>query len=175
MQNISPDNFFDWLKDEKYKQNPFISLLQKFDCEKSLRILYEAVQPVIHKRHLNISDSELQEFLLLIGIFIRRHPLVSDMGSESDPLKLNLNVPATESDFQEDILSILKKKFDIILYKNEESYFHWIINLYVGRTHYQVNHPASALQLLDNISRLIEKLNPNCMFHSVRIKIWQKI
>lgn len=158
LQNISPDNFFDWLKDEKYKQNPFISLLQKFDCEKSLRILYEAVQPVIHKRHLNISDSELQEFLLLIGIFIRRHPLVSDMGSESDPLKLNLNVPATESDFQEDILSILKKKFDIILYKNEESYFHWIINLYVGRTHYQVNHPASALQLLDNISRLIGEI-----------------
>src|SRR5699024_6080229 len=102
--------------------------------------------------------SELQEFLLLIGIFIRRHPLVSDMGSKPDPLKLNLNVPATESDFQEDILSILKKKFDIILYKNEESYFHWIINLYVGRTHYQVNHPASALQLLDNISRLIGEI-----------------
>ena len=164
LQNISPDNFFDWLKEEKYKQNPFIFLLNKFGCEKSLKILYHEIQPVIHRHHLNISDSELQEFLLLIAVFIKRHSYIGGLGEQANPLKLNINVPDTESDFQEDILSILDKKFDIILYKNEKSYFRWMLSLYVGRTHYQLNHPASALQILDNISRLIGEIETKLHF-----------
>ena len=141
-----------------------IFLLDKFGCEKSLKILYHEIQPVIHRHHLNISDSELQEFLLLIAVFIKRHSYIGGLGEQADPLKLNINVPDTESDFQEDILSILDKKFDIILYKNEKSYFRWMLSLYVGRTHYQLNHPASALQILDNISRLIGEIETKLHF-----------
>ena len=161
IQNVSPDNFLDWLKNEKYKQNPFISLLQKFDYEDSLKLLYRNVQPSIHKRRVDISDNELQEFLLLIGIFIKRHSLI---GNQSDVLNLNITISDTESEFQQDIISILEKKFGIILYDNEKSYFHWMINLYVGRTHYQLNHPASALQILDNVSQLIGEIENKLHF-----------
>ena len=60
LQNITPDNFFDWLKDNNCRSNPFIDLLKDFDYEKTLKVLYQKIQIVIRKRHLNISDKEHQ-------------------------------------------------------------------------------------------------------------------
>ena len=78
LQNIAPDNFFDWLKDNNYRPNHFIDLLKNFDYEEPLKVLYQKIQNVIRKRHLNISDKELQEFLVLIAIFIKRHSYIND-------------------------------------------------------------------------------------------------
>lgn len=163
LQNISPDNFFEWLKDEKYRQNPFIELLKKFNCEQPLKILYQKMQLVIHKRHLNISDKELQEFLLLIAIFIKRHPL---MEQQPDILKLNMQKPDSEyeRDFQMDILKILEKSFQLTPYENEQDYFRWMIHLYIGRTHYELSKQVSAFQNLDNISCLIGEVESKFHF-----------
>lgn len=73
LQNITPAVFFDWIKDTNFRPNPFIDLLKTFHYEEDLKMLYEKLQPVIRKRHLNISDKELQEFLLLMTVFIKRH------------------------------------------------------------------------------------------------------
>ena len=56
----------------------FIDLLKNFDYEEPLKVLYQKMQNVIRKRHLNISDKELQEFLVLIAIFIKRHSYIND-------------------------------------------------------------------------------------------------
>lgn len=79
LQNITPAVFFDWIKDTNFRPNPFIDLLKTFHYEEDLKMLYEKLQPVIRKRHLNISDKELQEFLLLMTVFIKRHSNIEDI------------------------------------------------------------------------------------------------
>lgn len=154
LQNITPDNFFDWLKHDNYRQNPFIDLLKYFDYEQTLQILYQKIQSVIRKRHLTISDKELQEFLVLIAIFIKRHAYIND---QIDILKLTIQDSTTdyEKHFRQDILSILDHEFNIQIYDNEQDYFCWMIHLYVGRSHFELNQQISAFQNLDHISCLI--------------------
>ena len=86
------------------------------------------MQNVIRKRHLNISDKELQEFLVLIAIFIKRHSYIND---QEDILKLTIQDSNTdyEDHFRQDILKILEVDFKIQLYDNERDYFHWMIHL----------------------------------------------
>ena len=95
--------FFDWLKDNNYRPNHFIDLLKNFDYEEPLKVLYQKMQNVIRKRHLNISDKELQEFLVLIAIFIKRHSYIND---QEDILKLTIQDSNTdyEDHFRQDIL-----------------------------------------------------------------------
>lgn len=154
LENISPDNFFDWLKNEKYHPNPMIEFLNKCHCEKNLRILYQKIRSVIHKRHINISDKELQELLLLMSIFIKRHSLTRHQENI-----LPLNIPPEYSDyeqeFQTDILKILNNDFQLTLYDSEKDYFQWMIHLYAGRTHYELHQSVSVFQSLDKISSLI--------------------
>lgn len=163
LQNITPDTFFDWLKDTNIRQNPFIDLLKTFDYEYDLKVLYKKLQPVIRKRHLNISDKELQEFLLLMTVFIKRHFNIKD---QDEILTLTIQDSDTdyEEEFRQDILKILKTNFDINVYDNERAYFHWMIHLYVGRTHYELNQQISAFQNLDHISSLINKVELNFHF-----------
>lgn len=163
LQNITPNLFFDWLKDNHYSPTPFISLLKDFDYEKTLKILYQKIQPVIRKRHLNISDKELQEFLLLIAIFIKRHPHVHEL---EDILKLTIQDSNTdyEEQFRQDIIKILKNNFNIEIYDNEQDYFRWMIHLYVGRSHYELNQQISAFQNLDHISCLIREIEDKFHF-----------
>lgn len=154
LQNISPDNFFDWLKNEKYHPNPFIEYLNNCHCETPLRILYQKVRSVIHSRHINISDKELQEFLLLISIFIKRHPLIEH---QKNILQVNISLEYQdyEQEFQTDILKILNDNFGLTLYDSEKDYFQWMIHLYVGRTHYDLHQQVSVFQSLDKISCLV--------------------
>lgn len=139
LQNIAPDNFFDWLKDNNYRPNHFIDLLKNFDYEEPLKVLYQKMQNVIRKRHLNISDKELQEFLVLIAIFIKRHSYIND---------------------QEDILKLMIQDSNT----DYEDYFHWMIHLYVGRSHYELNQQISAFQNLDHISSLINEIEKKFHF-----------
>lgn len=97
LQNIAPDNFFDWLKDNNYRPNHFIDLLKNFDYEEPLKVLYQKMQNVIRKRHLNISDKELQEFLVLIAIFIKRHSYIND---QEDILKLMIHLYVGRSHYE---------------------------------------------------------------------------
>ena len=163
LQNITPDNFFDWLKDDNYHQNPFIDLLKSFDYEQTLKILYQKIQSVIRKRRLNISDKELQEFLVLIAIFIKRHHQVD---AQEDILKLTIQDSNTdyEEQFRQDIIKILDRNFDIQIKDNEKDYFHWMIHLYVGRSHYELNQQISAFQNLDHISCLISEIESKFHF-----------
>lgn len=163
LQNIAPDNFFDWLKDNNYRPNHFIDLLKNFDYEEPLKVLYQKMQNVIRKRHLNISDKELQEFLVLIAIFIKRHSYIND---QEDILKLTIQDSNTdyEDHFRQDILKILEVDFKIQLYDNERDYFHWMIHLYVGRSHYELNQQISAFQNLDHISSLINEIEKKFHF-----------
>ena len=163
LQNIAPDNFFDWLKDNNYRPNHFIDLLKNFDYEEPLKVLYQKMQNVIRKRHLNISDKELQEFLVLIAIFIKRHSYIND---QEDILKLMIQDSNTdyEDHFRQDILKILEVDFKIQLYDNERDYFHWMIHLYVGRSHYELNQQISAFQNLDHISSLINEIEKKFHF-----------
>lgn len=163
LQNIAPDSFFDWLKHDNYRYHPFIDLLKKFDYEQILKIFYQKIQPVIRKRHLNISDKELQEFLLLIAIFIKRHTNIDD---REDILKLTIQESTTdyEEHFRQDIMKILKNNFDISIYNNEQDYFCWMIHLYVGRSHFELNHQISAFQNLDHISCLISEVEKKFHF-----------
>lgn len=139
LQNIAPDNFFDWLKDNNYRPNHFIDLLKNFDYE------------------------ELQEFLVLIAIFIKRHSYIND---QEDILKLTIQDSNTdyEDHFRQDILKILEVDFKIQLYDNERDYFHWMIHLYVGRSHYELNQQISAFQNLDHISSLINEIEKKFHF-----------
>lgn len=154
LENISPDNFFGWMKNEKHHSNFLIEFLNRWGFEGPLRILYQKVRSVIHQRHINISDQELQEFLLLISIFIKRHPLTQN---QTNILQLNISLDYQdyEQEFQTDILSILKDDFEITLYDSEKEYFQWMIHLYVGRTHYERHQQVSVFQSLDKISCLI--------------------
>ena len=163
LQNIAPDNIFDWLKDNNYRPNHFIDLLKNFDYEEPLKVLYQKMQNVIRKRHLNISDKELQEFLVLIAIFIKRHSYIND---QEDILKLTIQDSNTdyEDHFRQDILKILEVDFKIQLYDNERDYFHWMIHLYVGRSHYELNQQISAFQNLDHISSLINEIEKKFHF-----------
>ena len=163
LQNITPAVFFDWLKDTNFRPNPFIELLKKFHYEEDLKTLYEKLQPVIRKRHLNISDKELQEFLLLMTVFIKRHSNIED---QDEILSLTIQESDTdyEEQFRQDILKILKQNFDIEIYKNEKDYFHWMIHLYVGRTHYELSQQISAFQNLDHISCLIKEIEEKFQF-----------
>lgn len=117
----------------------------------------------IPKRHLNISDKELQEFLVLIAIFIKRHTYIND---QEDILKLTIQDSNTdyEDHFRQDILKILEVDFKIQLYDNERDYFHWMIHLYVGRSHYELNQQISAFQNLDHISSLINEIEKKFHF-----------
>lgn len=163
LQNITPDAFFDWLKGVTLRPNPFIELLKSFDYEQDLIVLYEKLQPVIRKRHLNISDKELQEFLLLMTVFIKRHCYVGD---HDEILSLTIQNSNTdyEEQFRQDILKILEHDFNITIYDNEQDYFHWMIHLYIGRTHYELNHQISAFQNLDHISSLINEIEQKFQF-----------
>lgn len=163
LQNITPDHFFDWLKDDHYSPNPFIDLLKNLAYENPLKTLYQKIQPVIRKRHLNISDKELQEFLLLIAVFIKRHPHVQGL---EDILKLTIQDSNTdyEEQFRQDIVKILKNNFNIEIYANEQDYFRWMIHLYVGRSHYELNQQISAFQNLDHISCLISEIESKFHF-----------
>lgn len=163
LQNITPAVFFDWLKDTNFRPNPFIDLLKTFHYEEDLKILYEKLQPVIRKRHLNISDKELQEFLLLMTVFIKRHSNIKD---QDEILSLTIQESDTdyEEQFRQDIIKILKQHFDIEIYKNEKDYFHWMIHLYVGRTHYELSQQISAFQNLDHISCLIKEIEEKFQF-----------
>lgn len=163
LQNITPDTFFDWIRNDNFRPNPFIDLLESFDYEQDLKILYDKLQPVIRKRHLNISDKELQEFLLLITVFIKRHFIVEQ---QEDILKLTIQDSDTdyEEQFRQDILNILKHQFNIELFDNEQDYFHWMIHLYVGRTHFELNQQVSAFQNLDHISCLISEIEEKFQF-----------
>ena len=163
LQNIAPDKFFDWLKDNNYRPNHFIDLIKNFDYEEPLKVLYQKMQNVIRKRHLNISDKELQEFLVLIAIFIKRHSYIND---QEDILKLMIQDSNTdyEDHFRQDILKILEVDFKIQLYDNERDYFHWMIHLYVGRSHYELNQQISAFQNLDHISSLINEIEKKFHF-----------
>lgn len=152
LQNITPDNFFDWIKAGKYKPNPFITLLDSFEYSTLLRMLYQQIYPLIHAKHLTISDSELQEFILLLALFIRRHPLIE---GQKDALKLNIKVVDTDHELRNSIISMLENKFHITIYDNELDYFYWMINLYTGRAHYQINNQTATLRSLDNVSQLI--------------------
>ena len=163
LQNIAPAAFFDWLKDTNFRPNPFIELLKTFHYEQDLKVLYDKLQPVIRKRHLNISDKELQEFLLLMTVFIKRHFNVKD---QDEILSLTIQESDTdyEEQFRQDILKILKQDFDIEIYKNEQDYFHWMIHLYVGRTHYELSQQISVFQNLDHISCLIKEIEEKFQF-----------
>ena len=163
LQNISPATFFDWLKDDNYRQNPFINLLKKFHYEQDLKVLYNKLQPVVRKRHLNISDKELQEFLLLMIVFIKRHFNIQD---QDEILSLTIQDSSTdyENQFRQDIFKILSKDFDIEVYDNERDYFHWMIHLYVGRTHYELSQQIAAFQNLDHISCLIKEIESKFQF-----------
>ena len=163
LQNITPDTFFDWIRNDNFRPNPFIDLLESFDYEDNLKILYDKLQPVIRKRHLNISDKELQEFLLLITVFIKRHSVIEQ---QEDILKLTIQDSDTdyEEQFRQDILKILKHEFNIELFDNEQDYFHWMIHLYVGRTHFELNQQVSAFQNLDHISCLISEIEEKFQF-----------
>ena len=163
LQNITPDTFFDWVKNDNFRPNPFIDLLESFDYEQDLKILYDKLQPVIRKRHLNISDKELQEFLLLITVFIKRHFIIDQ---QEDILKLTIQNSDTdyEEQFRQDVLKILKHNFNIELFDNEQDYFHWMIHLYVGRTHFELNQQVSAFQNLDHISCLISEIESKFQF-----------
>lgn len=163
LQNITPDAFFDWLKGVVLRPNPFIDLLKNFGYEQDLTILYEKLQPVIRKRHLNISDKELQEFLLLMTVFIKRHCYVGD---HDEILSLTIQDSDTEYEeqFRQDVLKILKQYFNITIYDNEQDYFHWMIHLYVGRTHYELSQQISAFQNLDHISSLINEIEQKFQF-----------
>lgn len=163
LQNISPDNFFEWLKEDNHHSNPFINLLKKFDYEDTLKILYQKIQMVIKKRHLNLSDKELQEFLVLIAIFIKRHCFID---AQDDILKLSFEDSKTdyEKQFRQDIIKILNYDFDMEIYDNEQDYFHWMIHLYVGRSHYELNQQISVLQNLDHISYLIREVEARFLF-----------
>lgn len=163
LQNITPDTFFDWIRNDNFRPNPFIDLLESFDYEQDLKILYDKLQPVIRKRHLNISDKELQEFLLLITVFIKRHFIVEQ---QEDILRLTIQDSDTdyEEQFRQDILNILKHQFNIELFDNEQDYFHWMIHLYVGRTHFELNQQVSAFQNLDHISCLISEIEEKFQF-----------
>lgn len=121
------------------------------------------MQNVIRKRHLNISDKELQEFLVLIAIFIKRHSYIND---QEDILKLTIQDSNTdyEDHFRQDVLKILEVDFKIQLYDNERDYFHWMIHLYVGRSHYELNQQISAFQNLDHISSLINEIEKKFHF-----------
>ena len=163
LQNITPAVFFDWIKDTNFRPNPFIDLLKTFHYEEDLKMLYEKLQPVIRKRHLNISDKELQEFLLLMTVFIKRHSNIED---QDEFLSLTIQESDTdyEEQFRQDILKILKHNFNIEIYKNEKDYFHWMIHLYVGRTHYELSQQISAFQNLDHISCLIKEIEEKFQF-----------
>lgn len=163
LQNISPAAFFDWLKDDNSHQNPFINLLKKFHYEQDLKILYDKLQPVVRKRHLNISDKELQEFLLLMIVFIKRHFNIHD---QDEILSLTIQDSSTdyENQFRQDILKILSKNFNINVYDNERDYFHWMVHLYVGRTHYELSQQIAAFQNLDHISCLIKEIESKFQF-----------
>ena len=163
LQNITPAVFFDWIKDTNFRPNPFIDLLKTFHYEEDLKMLYEKLQPVIRKRHLNISDKELQEFLLLMTVFIKRHSNIED---QDEFLSLTIQESDTdyEEQFRQDILKILKHNFNIKIYKNEKDYFHWMIHLYVGRTHYELSQQISAFQNLDHISCLIKEIEEKFQF-----------
>lgn len=63
-----------------------------------------------------------------------------------------------------DLLKILKHNFNIEIYKNEKDYFHWMIHLYVGRTHYELSQQISAFQNLDHISCLIKEIEEKFQF-----------
>ena len=54
--------------------------------------------------------------------------------------------------------------FKIQLYDNERDYFHWMIHLYVGRSHYELNQQISAFQNLDHISSLINEIEKKFHF-----------
>ena len=69
-----------------------------------------------------------------------------------------------EEQFRQDILKILKHNFNIEIYKNEKDYFHWMIHLYVGRTHYELSQQISAFQNLDHISCLIKEIEEKFQF-----------
>lgn len=152
LKNVTPDNFFDWLKGGNYKENAFIELLDRFGYLDILSILYEQLYPLIHAKHLTLSDSEFQEFILLLAIFICRHPNMKD---QTDILKLNINVIESSDEFKQSILSLLDSKFDLIPYDNELDYFNWMMNLYTGRTHYQIDNQTAALRSLNDVSQLI--------------------
>lgn len=161
LQNISPDNFFDWLKSDKYKANPFIDLLQTFGYSDTLKILYQQIDLLIYKKHLTISDHEFQEFLLLIAVFIHRH---SRIDKHTNTLKLHFNIPDTNHQLQEDIALLLEQHFDISIYDSEQNYFCWIINLYTGRTRYQTDNQTAILRRLDNVSQLIGEVEKKFHF-----------
>lgn len=155
LRNIPLDNFFDWMKNKKYKSCAFINLLIQWDYEDTLSVIYDFLDPLISKKRLNVSDKEFQEFLFLLCIFIKRHSLVDEKGDE---LKLSVDIPNPEQELYKSIKHLLEHKFHIKLYDTELNYFNWMINLYTGRTHYHVANDSSILKQLDLVTQLIARV-----------------
>lgn len=125
LRNIPLDNFFDWMKNKKYKSCAFINLLIQWDYEDTLSVIYDFLDPLISKKRLNVSDKEFQEFLFLLCIFIKRHSLADEKGDE---LNLSVDIPNPEQELYKSIKHLLEHKFHIKLYDTELNYFNWMIN-----------------------------------------------
>lgn len=159
LEHISTGAFFDWLRGATTSTNPFIAFLTGIDYQEALITLYEHISPMIERRHMNISDKEYQEFLLLICIFIKRH---NDASKES--LTPEGNIPEGEADLYQELLGMLDTVFDIQLVDSEADYFHWMIHLYAGRDHYKTYNQSIADENFDQIQQLIDQVTQDFDF-----------
>jgi mannitol operon transcriptional antiterminator len=155
LKEIPTDVFFDWMKGTNEKQNPFIYMMQSFGYEKILIVLYQKIQPLIRQNHITISDVELQEFLLLLTIFIKRHDIIQEQKAN---LTLKFQVSSTENEFEDSVCQMLNDDFHITLCENETAYFHWMINLYSSRMNYKAGRTTAELANLEQISDLVGKV-----------------
>lgn len=155
LQHITPNVMLDWLKGKQNKVNPYLEIIKEWGYEDTLEILYNSVSQMIIQSKVMVSDRELQEFLLLLTLFIKRHKVMED---ENNMLSIHGNSTEPEHEIYGEIITFLLEEFRMELYENEKNYFYWLIHFFLVRTGSREKTEKSTILLLDSITRLIAKV-----------------
>lgn len=155
LQHITPSLMLDWVKGKSNKNNPYLDIVKEWDYKDTLEVLYDFMNQIITGNQMTVSDRELQEFLLLLTLFIKRHKVMEEGENE-----LSVHGESKEPDHKiyRELKKFLLDQFQIELYENEEDYFCWMVNLFLVRTGSREKTEKSTIVLLDSITRLIGKI-----------------
>lgn len=165
--HISPDVFYEWIggKTERVKNNPFIQILDSLGYGEILHKLYGSLVTLAKNYDVDVSDNRLQEFLIFLALFIKRHYLMEDQELE---LKPNFCILKYESKFYQIMIKMLKEEYGLQIYENEKAYFSWMIGHLMPSNLWQFSVPQN-MEIIRKLICGVEKDSGNCFSYDINL------
>ncbi|MFM1651574.1 BglG family transcription antiterminator [Brevibacillus sp. B_LB10_24] len=151
LENVEVDTFFHWLTHDNHSRHDFILLLEKYHYKGVLRTIYHMAREIIMAEKIQMTDTNLMEFVFLLSRMTLSHAAEKDY----DDFNVCIHHNPCNHEVAGKLERSLQQLFQIELSNGERMYLYWLISITFRKESQQSVIDASKITFMQRVRQFI--------------------